>query len=176
MHHTSPITHAFTVSARTDAVEVLINKLKFERAKAAARVLAELLDERLPLLPENTLLVPVPTVRSHIRQRGYDQVELITRHLARIREMPIVRALERTGHDTFHKLDRAGRQRVSKQAFRLSSSYGVPPDATLLLIDDIITTSTTMNAAAQALSPLGVPVWAAAVAYQPLSGSPLSTR
>lgn len=166
--HDAPIQRSFVVSERSGVLEALIDGLKFHNVKAAAKDLAALLDERLPLLPEGTIIVPIPTVRSHIRQRGYDQVELIARHLAERRQVTIVRALERVGKDTQHKLGREDREVAAKRAFVLNSRVRVEKDSPILLLDDIITTGATVLQATQTLQPLGVPVFVSALAYQPL--------
>lgn len=167
--HESPIERSFVVSERSGPLEAAINGLKFHNVKATARSLAELLDERLPLLPESTVIVPIPTVRSHIRQRGYDQVELIARHLAELRHMRIKKLLVRTGKETQHELDRRSRQQAAKRAFRLNTSIAESlKGAPLLILDDIITTGATVHNAALTLSLLESPLWVGAVAYQPL--------
>jgi len=165
--HSSPIERAFTVGARTGALESAINRLKFQNTKAAAIDLAELLDARLPILPEGTVIIPVPTVRSHIRQRGYDQVELLAKHLSRLRGVSITSALTRQTTTTQHLVDRKQRNVQAARAFALDPSVPVPRGPVLLL-DDIVTTGSTLMAAATQLSQAGVTVWVATLAYQPL--------
>lgn len=165
--HSSALSGSIVVSERAGVLKALINGLKFHNGKAAALVLAELLDERLPLLPEGTLLVPVPTVRSHIRQRGYDHIDLIARHLARLRGLRIEYALVRQGNDTQHRLRRVERQRAAQQAFVLRPET-LPATPLIVLLDDIITTGSTIEQASQSLAPLAVPILAATLAYQPL--------
>lgn len=164
--HGWPIERAFVVGERSEVLEVVINKLKFNNLKAAAKVLAQLLDESLPVVPSNTVIVPIPTVRSHIRQRGYDQVELIARHFAALRGLAIHRPLVRVGKATMHKLDKQARKTASEQAFRLEGM--LPMSAPVLILDDIITTGATIRQAATLLQPLSPNVWVAALAYQPL--------
>lgn len=165
--HDSPITRSFVVSERSGVLEGLINQLKFHHMKAAARELAVLLHESLPIFPAGTTIVPIPTVRSHVRQRGYDQVELIARHLAQLRNMPIQKLLGRVGKATQHKLDREGRVEAARHAFKLNG-FPASVDGPLLILDDVITTGVTVQEAAKLLKPLHSQVWVAALAYQPL--------
>lgn len=152
---------------REGALQDAINRLKFERTKAAARSLAELLHEHLPVLPNDIRIVPIPTVRSHIRQRGYDHIELITQYLCQLRDSTPSRLLRRVTNTTQHTSGKAQREAQSKDAFALAT------DATLgntivLLVDDIVTTGATLTAAADLLTRAGATVWVATLAYQPL--------
>lgn len=167
--HNSSITRAFTVSSRTGSLEDVINRLKFQNTKAAAGALAELLHASLPMLPRDIELVPIPTVRSHIRQRGYDHVELIVRQLAALRNLPIKRALERKTSDTQHIVGKNERIKQSNEAFGLAATaVNSLQGHRILLIDDIVTTGSTLQSAARLLHCAGATVWVATLAYQPL--------
>ncbi len=165
--HNSPIKRAFVVSERSGALEATINRLKFSNTKAAAKDLALLLHESLPLLPDDTLIVPIPTVGSHIRQRGYDQVELIARYFADFRNLKIARVLKRAGKATQHKLGRTEREVAARHAFVLNDVI-MPGESPLLILDDIITTGSTVQQAALLLKAYSPYVWVGALAYQPL--------
>ena len=165
--HSSPISRAFTVAQRGSTLEILINRLKFEHTKAAAGALAELLDDALPLLPDHIQLVPIPTVRSHIRERGYDQVALLACHFAERRGLSIQSTLVRTTDTTQHIVGRKERVAQAGAAFGLKSTQDLK-GKTVLLLDDIVTTGATLLAAATLLKEAGATVWAATLAYQPL--------
>lgn len=170
--HGSPIRRAFIVSSRTGALEGAINQLKFHHAKDTARPLASLLDECLPILPYDIEVVPIPTVRSHIRQRGYDQAELIARHFTVLRGLPLRRYLQRVTNTTQHIVGKSERHQQAKQAFTLNvrgdKGQMRPMGKKILLVDDIVTTGATLQAAAEVLTKAGAIVWVAALAYQPL--------
>lgn len=169
--HGSPLKRVFVVSTRTGGLEAAINGLKFARNKSCARTLAELLDDSLPVLPENTLIVPVPTIAPHIRSRGYDQVDLIARHFARLRKLPYRRILSRRTRSVQHTASRQDRIAQAKATFGIKdplSVQGLSDTHTILLIDDIITTGSTLNSAAELLNNYEIPVFGAALAYQPL--------
>jgi len=165
--HNSPIERAFTVSSRTGALEDAINRLKFHNTKAAAASLAELFHESLPSLPADIQLVPIPTVRSHIRQRGYDHVELIVSQFAALRHLPIARPLLRKTRTTQHTVGKDARRSQSAEAFGLNEDDSLL-GTRVLLVDDIVTTGSTLVAAAQLLKNAGATVWVATLAYQPL--------
>ncbi len=165
--HGSPVVRAYTVGRRTGSLEIILNKLKFQHVKAAAAPLGDLLHIHLPLFPNDVVVVPIPTVRSHVRQRGYDQVELIVRHFCGKRGIRLEKLLERSSSTTQHTVGRTVRAQQASQAFALKSNQNLT-GRTILLIDDIVTTGSTLMAGAQLLKNAGATVWVATLAYQPL--------
>jgi ComF family protein len=149
----------------------LVWKLKFGQAQGAARELAALM---VPLLDVagpsqdageplgghsrasrgDYLIVPVPTATSRQRQRGYDQARLLAREVARQVRLPCVDALAR--HSQAHQVG-AGRQQRRQQlsgAFRVTRPRLVR-GARVILVDDVVTTGATLEAAAAALRQAG---------------------
>ena len=165
--HNSPIQRAFTVSTRSGALEEVINRLKFSHAKGAARSLAELLDAALPYMPSSALVTVIPTVRSHIRERGYDHIELIARQFTQLRGRVLTPLLTRRTRTTQHTVNRAIRKVQAGAAFEALSATDVG-GRIVLLLDDIVTTGSTLQAAADVLKKAGATVWVATLAYQPL--------
>jgi len=168
-HHDPPICKAWVVSERVTVLKRVVDAYKFEYVKAAAHTLVDLLDEALPLLPANTVIVPVPTVSSHVRQRGYDHIDILARLLSVRRGLTVTRQLERSSAKTQHTLNKAERQVEANNAFRISNGVTVIADTPLLILDDIITTGSTISSAAQVLYDAGGrKIFIAALAYQPL--------
>ena len=52
----------------------IIDDYKFNRVQAAAGLLSEFLDEALPELPSDAVIVPIPTISKNIRRRGFDHI------------------------------------------------------------------------------------------------------
>ncbi len=158
---------AWCVGERREALEDVINRYKFERAKASYRVLADLLDAILPQLPADTVIVPVPTVSRHIRERGYDHTLLIAKRLARLRNLKVTTPLFRKNSASQRGASKPVRLKQAKSAFGCKSK--LIPGVTYLLIDDISTTGATLRYAAQTLRDSGAEtVWVAVIARQPL--------
>ena len=164
--HTS-YDRAWLVGERDGALRQLIDELKFRRVRAASQSLSDLLAARLPVLPTNCVIVPVPTIGSHIRVRGYDQVQLIAKGVGKRRKLP-VQSLVIRRHSAV-QLGASKRLRLKQMSTAFACVSPVDPDMTYLLIDDVVTTNATLRYCAQALRDGGATqVWVAALARQPL--------
>ncbi len=126
----------------------------------ASRIAALLAAEALPALARleavagDPVLVPVPVHAERRRIRGYNQAELLAHELARGARLPVADLLVRRLPTTKqHGLNRADRMRNLRGAFGLRDGADVP--ATVVLIDDIVTTTATLEACARVLRDAG---------------------
>jgi len=165
--HNSSYNQAFVVGERSGPLQLLIGGYKFRNMKSTSVKLAELLDSRLPLLPDNAVFVPVPTSPAHQRERGYDHILLITKKLASLRRVPVARLLIRGNNLTQHRANRQDRLEQAKSAFTVNQA--LDPSRTYIIVDDIVTTGATIEQAAWQLRRAGATdVWVAVIARQPL--------
>lgn len=165
--HVKSYQKAWWVGERGGALQRLIGNYKFQHARSGFGVLSELLDARLPALPDDVVLVPVPTASAHIRERGYDQVLLVAKHFASLRGLRITRAVERASKTTQRHASRSDRFVQAAGAFRLSGS--IDPSATYVIVDDVVTTGATIESISHLLRQAGASrIWVAALARQPL--------
>ena len=162
-----PYSRAWCVGERSGVLREVIDSYKFYNNYAAHKVLASLLSECIGNLPADCVVVPVPTVGSHIRQRGYDHTRLIAKRLAKLQGVKAKSLLYRQTTTTQRGHGREERARQAKEAF---GCKGELDDTTIyLLVDDVITTGSTLHYAAKALKDAGAgDVWVAAIARQPL--------
>lgn len=152
---------------RTGGLERLIDDYKFEYVVAAHKPLGDILLAALPELPSDTIVVPIPTVRTHVRQRGYDHTLLLARYVADNRNLQCSRPLLRINSSVQRGANRKTRVAQAKAAFGVRER--LDPDATYLLIDDVLTTGSTLRFAAKAMKDAGATVvWAVVAARQPL--------
>lgn len=157
----TPLNQVWVVTPYESVAKQLIHKLKFERAKAAANDVAQSIAR---VLPQNRpwLVVPVPTATSRVRRRGYDQAQLIAKCLAREAGCAYAPLLARSGQSRQVGHGRADRQHHLRTAFRVR--YPLPQENhEILLIDDVLTTGSTLTAAAGVLTAVGAPSISAAV-------------
>ena len=158
------VSRAWCVGERSEALEKLLNTYKFERSVGAADALADLLAIRLPHVLD-VRIVPIPTVPRHVRQRGYDHAALIAKAFAARRGLPYDACLRRKTDTQQRGATRAQRKVQAAEAF---VAHNVQPGVIYLIIDDIVTTGATLQAAARVLRGAGAAdVWVAVVAHQP---------
>lgn len=162
-----PFSRAICIGERADELRCLIDAYKFQNVRAVHTVLAKLLSMKLGTLPSQITIVPVPTVSSHIRKRGYDHTLLIAKKLARLQNVSIQpRLLRRTTNTQQRGASKKERKRQAKVAFIAKS---IKDGGVYLLIDDVVTTGATLQYSAKALLDAGADdVWVAVVARQPL--------
>jgi ComF family protein len=106
----------------------------------------------------DSVLVPVPLHSVKLRERGYNQSERIAGALARAtdggsRVDPLLRRTRFTQTQT--SLNREDRNRNVKNAFALGPDAVVIPEHQYILVDDVFTTGSTLNACAAALHKAG---------------------
>lgn len=102
------------------------------------------------------LLIPVPLTKGRMRERGYNQSLLITEGVAHITHIPIenkvLKRIRFDGSQTQQNIEL--RRENVKDAFRLQHPECII-GRHLLLIDDVITTGSTMLACAKELAKAG---------------------
>ncbi len=105
---------------------------------------------------EADLIVWVPTNPGTLRQRGYDQAELLARALAPMTGLPALHALEKV-RDTapMHGLLPDARRANVLGAYRLCCGREAVAGKTVLLVDDILTTGSTLSECARVLKSAG---------------------
>ena len=134
-----------------------MQRLKYVGARRAASPLAEAALPalcRLVAISGRLPLIPVPLHAERERVRGYNQAALLTAALAESAHLPWSNLLVRIRATTKqHHLDRAGRLRNLRGAFVVAPEARPPP--ALILVDDILTTSATLDACASVLREAG---------------------
>lgn len=134
----------------------LVHGLKYKHQADIYRYFAPTLRRSLELFcePSAVLLVPVPLHKSRLLERGYNQAELLAQTVGRYFGCPVLDGLERakdTGHQA--QLEREDRQENMKEVFRVKDSCKnlLRESSQILLVDDIVTTGSTLLACRDAL-------------------------
>ncbi|MCL5289428.1 MAG: phosphoribosyltransferase family protein [Bacillota bacterium] len=154
-----PFEMARAVGAYEGGLRQAIHLLKYKGRKSLAPLLGKLLLETLqkhPLLLQCDIVMPVPISRGRLRERGFNQAELlaveaargISRPLANQALIKIAETPPQTG------LTREQRERNLKGSLQVVLPEEVR-GRNILLVDDVLTTGSTASAAAEALKQQG---------------------
>ena len=113
-------------------------------------------------------IVAIPTIAKHIRQRGFDHMLLVARELSKLSGLPVnTKLLTRADNVSQHTLSAVDRRKLIKRSLVLRRKIAVVP-STVILIDDIWTTGSTLSTAAALLRQIGVQkIIAVAILKQP---------
>jgi ComF family protein len=134
-----------------------IVRFKYQGRAELATALSRLLAPSLPSLKlaPGTALVPVPLHPRRLATRGYNQAALLAQELAKASRLPCQPRLLARTRETERQVGKARRERLTNadQAFTLRARV-LPKRA--VLVDDVVTTGSTVRACAQALARGGV--------------------
>lgn len=129
---------------------------KYENFKALAPVLAQGLVSHLEHHPRpGEVIVPVPLHTAKLRERGYNQAELLARNIGGALEIPVVSSALRRRRPTPPQARLSTRQERWQNMEGAFQGDEAVVGKQVLLVDDVATSGATLNAAAQALKQAG---------------------
>ena len=146
-----------------------VHRFKYSGLRAAAAQLASLLAEAVPVEARQAdFLAPVPLHRRRLRSRGYNQSLLLAGELGRLWHRPVHRRLlERVGNPAPQVETRSQEERRRNVAGCFVCREELA-GASVLLVDDVATTGSTLGECAAVLKAAGAArVDGAALARQP---------
>lgn len=139
--------HALTIY--TEQVRRRLHALKFNNKPAFARSFAQAVDCKLILAARYDLVTAVPMHRQRYIQRGYNQAELLAKEIAALQRLPCRQLLKRDqATKPQHTLGKQARRTNVAGAF---SIIGNVEGLKVLVVDDILTTGSTLGAVARCL-------------------------
>jgi len=170
-----PFTRAVAYGSYDGGLRELIHLLKYNGVSPAASVLGRMLAASLTQLEpafedEEILIVPVPLYKGKRQQRGFNQAETIAREAMRFYPEKARFALANDTllrvRDTQSQIGLTSHQRRENMrgAFAVSDGSAVA-GRSIVVVDDVYTTGTTLSECARVLQKAGATrVWAATVA------------
>ena len=153
-------------------VRDLIKALKYHYVQELAKPLSQLMIKTLESLNlgvpiYNFIIIPVPLHKFRLRNRGFNQAELLAREIADYFKLPIktdtLQRIKPTEIQAEIKNDEERKNNV-KDAFKIENSEAIK-DKNILLIDDVVTSAATLSEAVKVLKLNGAKeIWALTVA------------
>ncbi len=148
-------------------VRAAIHEAKYHGSERAFELLASALADYLRdcddvgLRRSHIRLVPIPLGKERLKERGFNQVEEIARRALRsldghfILDINLLKRVKETLSQV--SLERRRREKNMRGAFRVAqdAAHSVDPLHTYIVIDDVITTGATLQAAIDALAKAG---------------------
>lgn len=164
------------------ALKRALHQLKYQDRPDVAgplgHELGRLWQQTAVLKRHSVVVVPIPLHPERLRQRGYNQAELIAQDFCRVTGLSyLAQGLLRVkATEVQHQLAPSSRQTNLRSAFRVGPDWGsTQRSKSVLLVDDIYTTGATAEAAANELRQAGVNVVGMATVARALLRHPGAT-
>lgn len=164
---TPPFVHTIYPLQYLFPVDRLVQSFKFNRQLAAGRILARLMCERIAhqatAFPQ--ALIPMPLHSLRLFQRGFNQAFELAAYIGHETGIPLMAGSLRRKRHTRAQSGLSGRQRRRNVRGAFCWRGWCPPPRHVALIDDVMTTGTTVGECARVLKKAGckrVDVWVAA--------------
>lgn len=147
-----PFRFQFCLGERKGILKELINDFKYNSNKAAGLKLVEVLADSL-ILDQNAVLVPLPTIAKHKRERGFGQTEWLAGKLSRVFGCDVSNLLSRAKNTVQVGASSDKRKIQAEEAYMIQGA--VDAELNYVLFDDVWTTGSSMLAAAKLLKDHG---------------------
>lgn len=162
-------------SYRHPVIQKLIRAIKYDGAWTMAEDLPTLIErffKQIPsTIPRSVIAIPIPLHKERLCERGFNQSEILAKMIAAALAIPSESRIlvRRKATPSQIRLDRNERMQNLKDAFHCPNSDLVSGKR-ILLVDDVLTTGTTISEAARTLRAAGAQsVRAIVLAKEPLN-------
>jgi len=175
----NPLTMARGCAAHAGVLRAAIHALKYDNEPRLAPLLGRYLVAGFAGAEWDSVrgridaIAPVPLHERRQAQRGYNQSELLARHLALATEIPLQLTWLTRTRDTQPQVGKNASERQINVADSFHASQACTGH-TLLLVDDVYTTGATIRACAQAALQAGARAFYAITLARPLLDDDLS--
>ena len=160
------ISKEFYLSKRSGELRKIVDEFKLQSKRQNVRYLSHLFADFLnsnEVFNQNRdriILVPVPTLSAHIRERGFDHTQILAKQLSRILKIESSEIIAKVSKTTQRGANFQTRQIQAKKSYQFLGEK-LSKDKIYVILDDIRTTGATLNSIAEILLKNGVgEIWA----------------
>lgn len=148
----------YSVFRYNGLVRTLIHELKYNETTKLATFFANELAFSIPQSRFQNIqaIVPIPMHPVKQRQRGYNQTILLAKALAPLIAIPLETRLLKKTRNTDSQTTKTTIERQENQEHAFAIFHGAVIPDSVLLVDDVLTTGSTINEAAKVLKKAGV--------------------
>ncbi|MCK5673152.1 MAG: ComF family protein, partial [Spirochaetales bacterium] len=136
------------------SIKELIYQYKFNNRKSLAFYFARKLSVVLLESYRNCIIIPIPGRGIVKKSKGWEHIDLIGNILKNKYNLPIEKMLVRKGRKAQKTLSREKRSENLQKNIRIRKNIKIIPDS-IVLLDDVFTTGTTINECAGILKSAG---------------------
>lgn len=150
--------HSFAVFEFSDAVQQLIHDMKYHNMSRLGFYLGKRMAQRMPedLVTSIDAVVPVPLHPVRYRERGFNQSEMLAQGMSKHTGIPVlpnaIKRIRQTEQQA--KFDRQARMANVSGAFSVQHPESLS-GLCIALVDDVMTTGSTLNECAKCLLDAG---------------------
>ena len=160
------ISKEFYLSQRSGKLQKIVDEFKLQSKRQNARYLSHLFADFLnsnEVFNQNRdriILVPVPTLSAHIRERGFDHTQILAKQFSKILKIESLEITAKVSKTTQRGANFKTRQIQAKKSYQFISEK-LLKDKIYVILDDIRTTGATLNSIAEILLKNGADeIWA----------------
>jgi len=151
-----PLAGITSTGVHQGIIREAVQGLKYGNAKSVAHALGERLVKQLqgqdwPI----DMIVPVPLHKTRLAERGYNQAQLLSEHVAEVLLYPCLPEAVHRQRNTQSQVTLSGAERQANLQDAFQADPQVVSRQRVLLIDDVYTTGATLSACAQAVLQAG---------------------
>lgn len=142
---------AFWEFDKSGLTQKILHELKYNGNKKLGLHLGELIGKEFNFPQKIDYLIPVPLHKRKLKQRGYNQAEVLANGISLVTQIPTISALKRVKY-TATQTKKSKEERITnvKKAFDIIDKIDLN-NKQVVLIDDVITTGVTINECANTL-------------------------
>lgn len=151
----------YVMSPYDGVIKKMITKYKYQGVIDIGKTLANIIYYYYSI-PETDLITYIPITKQKKDKRGFNQTKQICEHLSKLGKYKVVSTLIKVGNYKSQASMKTKKDRMNnlKDSFVVSQKIKQylknHPVNSILIIDDVITTGTTLNQAAKKLKELGI--------------------